>query len=620
MVQDTYTNEANDQTLTITGDARGVALNNVEASLVMNATPIGSVNGSQIFSVPGHTLVVSPEEQGSPHFVSTASAIWVNQSPYSFITSYSGGGTFVDVYKHGTLGSFTIAGGNSGPAQVTGHYQSQVFSGSLSDGVFNINGAGFSLVAPGEDLPAGIWVRGLVYLPSATGSNTFHAGEAGAYGICQLTLSGNNVLISGEDADGEFTGTIEATKVGVFLLDLVPQEEPVEGSPTTVPAVFVKEDGKLRVSELMPHLVSYPSDIRVTIERENQHSYLSYIGTAADDTGSGVPALYYTWPNANDQDRRIIKIHLDGNGTTRHTQYDSFPPIDTASIRYNPSTYHFRAPVPPTTPPEGESGAAASPPSFPRPVFSLEVEAGYRRLLLEVPESLPPSFLIRGEPWWYSGMDGAVHLYHGYYEGQEMRLPNAPNEDGRMVATLRDAYHNRHLDNPNQTTEGIFAPDRRSIRFRDNSIALPGDLAGGRELVDLNAEINLHTIQGDLDILGNNLSFGLLQGDRSLAGVLFQFRDTGSAAGLFNGISRPQAEWGWWKSGAAATDPPMPVMQLRPDHTLHLADPIPSTAEVPRAGIKLDPTVGGTSSIPGVLRVRPGGDLSMGEFRAGGQP
>ena len=38
------------------------------------------------------------------------------------------------------------------------------------------------------------------------------------------------------------------------------------------------------------------------------------------------------------------------------------------------------------------------------------------------------------------------------------------------------------------------------------------------------------------------------------------------------------------------------------------------------AGVTLDPTPGGVSSIRGVLRVRAGGDLDMGDFTAGGQP
>jgi hypothetical protein len=447
-VQDTYTSDGNAQTLTIIGDARGVALNNADATLVLNASTIGSVNASQIFTVPGHLLVADPEQHGSPHFVPTGATIWVDESPYAFTTSYSGGSTFVDVYSHATLGSFTISGGSGGPPQVIGHHLSQFFSGSLSEGVFTVIGATLSFAAPGVSLPNGIWVRGLLYLPSNAESNTYHAGEAGAYGICELTLSGNNVSISGEDADGEFTGTVEAAKIGVFLLDLAPGDGSVEGAPTQVPAVFVTADEKLRVSEQPSNLAMFPAEIRVKTTGFTEESYLSYLGIAADDTDAGANALYYACATANVSDRRVIKIHLDGTGTTRHTRYNTFPPVDSQSIRYDPTTYHFRAPVPPAALPEGESGSLGSLLPFPRPVFSLNVHASHNRVLLEVPAHLPPSFIIRGEPWWYSGMDGAVHLYHGYYEGQEMRLPDAPNQEGRIVAILRDAYHNRHLSDP----------------------------------------------------------------------------------------------------------------------------------------------------------------------------
>jgi len=85
-------------------------------------------------------------------------------------------------------------------------------------------------------------------------------------------------------------------------------------------------------------------------------------------------------------------------------------------------------------------------------------------------------------------------------------------------------------------------------------------------------------------------------------------------------LGRSLAEWGWSKASAQQGQPAQRVMLLAPDHKLHLTDPVRSTPTEPRPGLTLDPKSGGTSSIPGVLRVRPGGDLSMGQFRAGGSP
>ncbi len=56
-------------------------------------------------------------------------------------------------------------------------------------------------------------------------------------------------------------------------------------------------------------------------------------------------------------------------------------------------------------------------------------------------------------------------------------------------------------------------------------------------------------------------------------------------------------------------------MKLDATHKLTLYDS-PATGQTQNAGVVLDPTPGGVSTIRGVLRVRPGGDIDMGEFTA----
>jgi hypothetical protein len=143
---------------------------------------------------------------------------------------------------------------------------------------------------------------------------------------------------------------------------------------------------------------------------------------------------------------------------------------------------------------------------------------------------------------------------------------------------------------------------------------LSGTEQGSQAVVQHVDQHKLHTIAADLDLLGNNLSFGILQGDASLAGALFQFSDQGGTASLHSILSRPQTQWGWWKAEGLDGDTLRPVMWLGSDHRLNLYKP--GAYDAP--AIVLDPA--GTSSFQGPVRVPMSGDIPMGIYQEGDPP
>jgi hypothetical protein len=264
--------------------------------------------------------------------------------------------------------------------------------------------------------------------------------------------------------------------------------------------------------------------------------------------------------------------------------------------------------------------------SLPEYVHAADPEVSHAHWRLPLPEGmdLPPSFIVRGQPWWFAGWDDSpnanVATYRGFYDGQIMSVDHAMQDPAAPVdrlVTLVDPVHNAGLTNPFQETQGTLSDVRRSVRLRDGTLVLSGNALGGQETVTPTDDYSLHTIRSDVDIIGNNLSFGVLQDDASLAGALFSFADQGGGgrAALHQVLARDRAEWVWWKAVAAngMTDW-HPVMMVDENHVLRLYPRTP--AEFP--SIILNPE--GTSSFKGPVRVPRGGDIPMGIYRAGGEP
>lgn len=80
-------------------------------------------------------------------------------------------------------------------------------------------------------------------------------------------------------------------------------------------------------------------------------------------------------------------------------------------------------------------------------------------------------------------------------------------------------------------------------------------------------------------------------------------------------MARPQAQWLWARAASSSGQNTLPVMKLDATHKLTLYDS-PANGQPQKAGVELDPKEGGVSTLRGVLRVRPGGDIDMGEFTA----
>jgi hypothetical protein len=253
-------------------------------------------------------------------------------------------------------------------------------------------------------------------------------------------------------------------------------------------------------------------------------------------------------------------------------------------------------------------------------VINPEESGAYReRWSVDSPGAdLPQSFVVRNQTWWFacteqrSDNSGFDLIYHGPILGQLIRV-HPPGANGQHRVDLTDP-----LWNDGTETSGTISDARGSIRFRDGTLAYSGNDHGYRAVIQHQDQLTLHTIDGDLDILGNHLSFGLLRGDASLAGTLLRFEDSLSGgAVLHTGLSRNNAKWMWWHLVDDGSNQSEPVMELSTSTGLRLHDP---TAAGSTSGITLNPAEGAASSISGTLRVRPGGDLSMGIFQAGGQP
>jgi hypothetical protein len=338
-----------------------------------------------------------------------------------------------------------------------------------------------------------------------------------------------------------------------------------------------------------------------------------FVGMAADETPEAAPIACYAVFVSRPNSAGTYMPHL--GLLTIHSTPDASSTLHAVGVRiygaealrtgsYDPATNLFYT----SAPNEGTSTSL--------PATHRTVPPAHTRWLNSPPAGLPYSFLVRGQPWWYAGDVGGAASYHGFYYGQVMTLgaPQGANQE-RLVTLTDRAKNGLDADGNDITTRGMLSDVRRSVRLRDGTVVFSGMEDGSQQIVSINEVNKLHTISADLDILGNSLSFGVLNQDASLAGAAWRFEDRQSIAVLHNMLSRPQAEWIWWKTAPGQSRDLSPVMQIDSSNRLNLFSP--GTAQ---ATIILNPTEDGVSSIRGKLRVRPGGDIDMGEFTSGPTP
>ena len=178
----------------------------------------------------------------------------------------------------------------------------------------------------------------------------------------------------------------------------------------------------------------------------------------------------------------------------------------------------------------------------------------------------PGTLRIGGLHWIFVGTSGGVDYYASALGGQRLSI------DANGTVYYSDRPH--LVNNASGTfAGGVFTSTGGGLSF------------------------NAGTIGNDLDILGNNLSFGSLMGNSQTAGVTMQFSDNGTIASLQNSLARPQARWGWNRLSSEGAATGLPVMQLDTQGRLNLYDP--ETASTPQ----IEPTISLAPGIEGGVQV-----------------
>lgn len=574
------------------------------ASVVLSGTAsgTGTVNKNGIFSMAGHTLEAVQNNHSVPFFTGTTTQVTVNGSIYTFSGGYQdSSGNRVDVFTNSTLGSLSIAGVITDAAHGTVRVSrfGAAYSGTFTSGSFSVNSPAHITVSAGsasstELAPPGIRVRGLYYARTSSTSATYHSAISGGDTI---TLGGSTSapVITGTS----FSGTSAADAAGVFML------QDTQGA-STVPVVWANSDG-------VPHLSYDAPPTGLPPALVAQGGIWVYIGTATEDTNTATnaPLAAYYCSTALDSTSRLIKLRLDGSATSAYTViFTDYSTGVSTTGSYSAQTHLF------------QSSAASS--GFPMPVYGVDPAVNYALWAQTLPDSstgLPATFLVNGEVWRYSGTDSATGnaLYQGYYgnsaQGTQLLMVSTPDP----VTHLRTITVTDPIEGNGTPTQGTLSSTRGSARMSDGSEVYSGSFAGQQFNPQLNSA-DLFSISSDLDVAGNVITFGALSGSSATAGATLQYQDTfvsdSITASLYSILARSQAQWQWSR---ASTDgswkAPVPVMKLDASSKLTLYDHSSGAA-----GVILDPTPGGTSTIRGVLRVRPGGDIDMGDFTAGGEP
>lgn len=590
-VTDTYGDSAGAPQLRIAGHTRNFAQSSGSASVeLVSQGFIGYWLPSGAYESGGNSWELRTSSPSTTHatpFFRAVTSLWLGGTEYVFSQGTSDGhGSRTDSYVNSSAGTITLAGSSGSPEQTSitagyfdqhltgGFSSSQELTTTLSNGAVNLE---LRCMPPVPAAPPALWVRGTLFTHSSTNGDQTEMTSAGGH---RVTLGPSGVAgelaLWGSDPRGVFQGSFNASQAGLMMV------QNADGG--MVPLIPANADGTLQLAGVTPP-GGFPPAVMVADGR-----IWTFVGTALDDSGTNVSAAFYGSATAPADNPWLLKLRQDGGGVADCTDYGSGA---TTQGTYNTQTHLFQT-----------SGPGSG---FPVPIYGVEPAENHRLWGLATPEGgLPATFLVGGGVWRYSGTDGSGQpRYEGYYTGQQLVVA-APDAGGNRLVTVSDPVAGDSM--------GTLNDVRGTVRLRDGRVVYSGSFEGQRLNPTLQ-ENAIHTIAADLDVTGNVFSLGALQGDAATAGTIFQFADTGSTASLHSIVSRPQAQWEWWKAGGSPEAALQPVMQLGADHVLRLHDPGSG-----QPGVVLDPRAGGVSSIKGVLRVRPGGDLSMGAFTQGPQP
>jgi hypothetical protein len=569
--------------------------NNATVTITSSGGGSGTLARDGTFNLTGHVLQYASLNRSEPLFTGDATLLKITYSSFFFAGGYEDSlGNRSDVYVNSSIGMIVLSGSTSDLSHGTVKVSK---SGTLYTGTFNdytdsfsVTGVNIikSIVQPNVFGPPAFWARGEFYLRTASTALTYQSAAGKT-----ITLGGNvdAPTLSGQDAEGgTFGGAFDREPLGVFLVQAVD----VANQPIApVPVLAANADGSLHLSWQGPG-----GDMPPAVRDQAGH-ILVYLGSAVEDTNSATSAAYYGCATVSDQTPWLMKLRTDGSGIATYTDYST---ATSTTGSYNTTTHLF------------QTGAPGS--GFPMPVYGVDPNANFALWGLTQPSAgLPATFMVRGQPWRLASYDSTsdTATYQGFYAGQQMSLAKA-DANGQRLVTLTDPVYNATAADPFQTTEGTLSNARDSVRLRDGTLALSGTDQGQQAAVQLPDDYKLQTIAADLDIVGNNISFGILQGDASVAGALFQFADDSSKASLHSILSRPLTEWLWWRTEDIDANTLRPVMQLDAGQRLKLYQPSDSTTPA----IVLDPA--GTSSFKGPVRVPQSGDIPMGAYQVGDPP
>lgn len=594
LLTDTYSGAGVTLTVSAVAQEYFVGGGNAVVTITSTGGGTGTLGHDGTFTLSGHVLQNASPNHSAPLFTDSATVLRVSYNNFAFSGGFQDSlGNRTDVYVNPSSGTLTISGATTDPfhGTVKLSMDDSYYSGTYSNGAFTMV-YGIPVTRPVSQPsvfgPPAFWVRGELYLQNATTPTSYASAASHS-----LTLSGSSSwTLAGSDATGAFSGACSHDPVGVFLVQALDESsQPIAGA--FVPVIPANADGSLHLSwEAAP--TGMPPAVR-----ENLHN-LVYLGTAADDTNAAATAAYYGSATASDQSDWLVKLRTDGSSTTPYTvTYTDYSTATSTTGSYSAQTHLFQT--------------ASLSSGFPVPVYGVDPNANFALWGLTQPEGgLPPTFVVRNQPWRLAGYDTSTDTatYQGFYNGQQMSL-GAADASGERMVTLTDPIYNQGSQ---VATQGSLNSQRRSALLRDGTLVLSGTDQGQQAVVEHADDYKLQTIAADLDIVGNNLSFGILNGDASRAGALFNFGDAAAMASLHSILSRPLAQWAWWKAEGTDSDSLRKVMWLDADHRLKLFQ----AGDYATPAILLDPA--GTSSFRGPVRVPQSGDIPMGIYQEGDPP
>ncbi len=543
------------------------------ATFTVNSNSAGTVakTGSSVVITntdAANWLLTDEEPQEAlttePWFLPGISTIWINGSPYLFDDGVldSEGGR-VDQYTNSSAGTFSVSGSESVPGEgvITLSYLEDFYSGTLSGGVVSVSGIAIELEL--SNLPAyppAFWIQGVWYAQDETTPTNYVASNGGTL---VGTVSGDSITLQQTEAsDLVIQGSFTLGESGILnFTNPSNGDAPLLAFAANLNDSGLYGDGELWMSAAPPSEENFPPAIRVE-ETGLYCKNMVFLGVGPDDSVGATPGTTVAFYGvATDAAQSTYSLKLKDDDGIVTAIFTNYALSESSTGRDQHGTFDLGNHL-------FQTQADAD--ALPMPIWAVDTQDNYRPWGLSSPldDGLPLSFIVHGDPWWYAGQVNGLARYQGYYVGQELLIGDADNNGDRPV-TLNDP-----VTNPaNSTTYGTLSGIRGSVRLRDGTLALSGTELGTQAVITFDDQFSLTTIASDLDIVGNNVSFGILDGDASLAGVLYQFVDDSVTSSLYSVLSRPSATWTWWKGGATPSDPAERVMLLDESKSLKLFPP-----------------------------------------------